>query len=399
MAAQLACPVCKQSKFRNQQEYSDHERTCLENEFDNGIPNVLETGPWHKASAKADTILGRETSAVSQTKPKPTLIDTKTATDVKTDLVKANGCGAGGGKPLSPEKPAKRSVPRTVVQADRCGYGTHLHLTKQATTEDVELLLKTWIDENKSCTETLYLVSPLSVWNADINELVETKYKFEMHGCNHRNRTIMWFLWRHPTLPCMVPTTAFCVPGVSVFLFDNIMANVLLVEEGGRLKAVTGNCDFGELPCDTAVRETKEELNIDIGVNSLIEFPGFSTTESRWNSVYDGQINTNAVFMHVLNTSAAFTKFAVDGVEIHKAKWVSVKAIAEFVDSAAKEPAPKPVCNAADPPHLECVDIPNVGRVAKPVCVLVRNVLKPQLSPVKIATYGQQPSCGVSYQE
>src|SRR5438874_8722946 len=65
--------------------------------------------------------------------------------------------------------------------------------------------------------------------------------------------------------------------GCGVLLFNTSRSRVALVFEHSKWKMVTGTCELGERVSETAIRETKEEVGVQVDPENLHEV-GFLNT-------------------------------------------------------------------------------------------------------------------------
>jgi 8-oxo-dGTP pyrophosphatase MutT (NUDIX family) len=132
-------------------------------------------------------------------------------------------------------------------------------------------------------------------------------YKFE-------NDIYTYYLWIDKSITDKVPPYTTSSEGVGALIFSPDQLEILLVEEWGHWKFVSGNVDSGENIIDTLKREIKEEVGLEIEKDIQL-IGGWQINKS------SGNINDN---FHCFKVVATSFEFKIDGVEIKKAKWFSI---------------------------------------------------------------------------
>lgn len=135
-------------------------------------------------------------------------------------------------------------------------------------------------------------------------------FKFYNYGNDHYT----YYLWVDKTKTDKVPAYATSNEGVGALIFSPDQREILLVEEWGHWKFISGNVDPGENMITTLKREIKEEVNLEIEKDIYL-IGGWQINK------YKGDINEN---FHCFKVTATNIDFKVDGLEIKKARWFPI---------------------------------------------------------------------------
>jgi len=168
--------------------------------------------------------------------------------------------------------------------------------------------------------------------NLDIMQIA-IKKGFQFHNANPSDALLNLCLENHKVNQCSFPPFRTVSVGVTAVVFDRELKNVLVVMERigniKKFKPVTGGVDYGEsgeTPLDAAVRELKEEVQIDVDREKAI----FVATG--WANHYRGNNpDISNIFAFVIDQ---MQKPYAQQSEISKAKWMSIE---EFMQEPSDE--------------------------------------------------------------
>lgn len=111
-----------------------------------------------------------------------------------------------------------------------------------------------------------------------------------------------------------------CKSGAGVLLFDSPRTKVALVLERGKWKMLTGTTELGERVSQTVIRETKDEVGVDLDPESLHEVAFLNTGTPEYNYfliIYEAVLKDSRVERG--GSEATPDVLKPDGVEIKEA--------------------------------------------------------------------------------
>lgn len=139
-----------------------------------------------------------------------------------------------------------------------------------------------------------------------------------------------YYLWKDKEKEDKVPASSTSMEGIGALIFSPDQQEVLLVEEWGHWKFVSGNVDPGENIITTLEREIWEEVGLKIENNSCI-VGGWQINKNK------GNINDN---FHCFKVTSISFDFKVDGVEIKTAKWFDIDYLLKTTSKLEEEDNP-----------------------------------------------------------
>lgn len=146
-------------------------------------------------------------------------------------------------------------------------------------------------------------------------KLKEKSFTFEKF--NKKTETFDFYKWNMPNIEDKIPEAASSVEGVAVIIISPDEKETLLVYEYEKWKFVTGSIKSGESNVETALREVKEEVGLEIDE----AFGIWNCGTFQFPNAREWGVNDNCFNFLVKAKSKEYT---VDGFEILKAKWYNI---------------------------------------------------------------------------
>lgn len=103
--------------------------------------------------------------------------------------------------------------------------------------------------------------------------------------------------------------------------------------------AVGGHVDAGEFSYQAALRETKEELNVELQPQDLI-YIGSSTSENLEGDIINRHFNDYFVTHLDLDP----TKITLQSEEVQEVKWINIDEFENFLTNDSNSITDKPIC-------------------------------------------------------
>ena len=142
------------------------------------------------------------------------------------------------------------------------------------------------------------------------------------------NKQYVYYFWNVPNVEDKVPEYATSIEGAGALILSPDEAQVLLVWEYGKWKAVTGAVKSGDLNLDTMLREVEEEVQVKLDHSFEPKYlGGWNFTKARMNKIND---NFSCYVVR-----AASKEFQVDEFEIHKAQWFDVSYLLSIINNSS----------------------------------------------------------------
>ncbi|MDP5158852.1 MAG: NUDIX domain-containing protein [Flaviramulus sp.] len=92
--------------------------------------------------------------------------------------------------------------------------------------------------------------------------------------------------------------------------------------------SVAGHIDSGETPKQAAIRETKEEIGLDISENDLIEIGVFKCFQSHGNDIQDNEFHNT----FIVELKAELSELTPQEEEVEALKLISFKKFQHYLD-------------------------------------------------------------------
>lgn len=150
---------------------------------------------------------------------------------------------------------------------------------------------------------------------------------FEFKFYKYENEIYTYYLWKDKDKEDKVPAYSTSIEGVGAIILSPDENQVLLVEEWGHWKFISGNVDPGENITATLEREIMEEVGLKIDKDISI-IGGWQISQAK------GNINDN---FHCFKVRSTSFDFKIDGVEIKNAKWFNIDYLLQTTNRIEEE--------------------------------------------------------------